>query len=317
MKQITSIAIAILFTFNVSIAQNDKGTIDDFGRISLTPVLPNDMENMPKGSQKLFLSKLKQIATKNGLGGVSANPQFVITGNVNVIDKELTETAPPMISYNLEANFYIVDYHNKTILRNVTVELKGVGKNETKAYASAIKLINPKSSKIRNFVKKGKNKIIEYYNTQCEIILKQAKNLEKMGDYEGAIYTLINIPTVCKECHYKALNNIEPIYKKMIGEDCKNDLDSAKIAFNNNDIEKAKQYLENIEPGTDCYNKAVDLAKKINEKSATKTDSTEYKVEMKENSNDNNENEKNKNLKEVVEKQAEKQSKTYDLDFIK
>ncbi len=236
MKKIINIALLTLLIYNVSFAQNNQGTIDDFGRICLKPVLAEDMGDMPTGAKKMLLSRLKQAATKNGLGSNSAIPQFIITGTIDVIDKEITETAPPMIAYNLEANLYICDYVNKTVLSNVTLELKGVGKTETKAYISAIKRINPKSSKVRSFIKKGKNKIIEYYNTQCEMIMKKANTLAKVNDYEGAIYTLISIPTVCKECHYKALNAIEPIYKKMIGETCEEDLEAAKSAYKEGDM---------------------------------------------------------------------------------
>jgi cytochrome c551/c552 len=264
MKKLGIIAILLIFISNMGYAQNDQGTLDDFGRITLTPVLAKDLGDMPAGAEKLLLSKLRQVATKNGLGGTSINPQFIITATVSVITKDVTETAPPMIAYNLEANLYIVDYVNKKTLSNTTVELKGVGKNETKAFISGIKRINPKSSIIRSFVKKGKNKIIEYYNTQCEFILKQANTLVKMDKYEEAIHMLMTVPEVCKECHYKALDAIDPIYKKMMGENCEEDLKAAQMAYNDGDMETAKNHLENIEAGTDCYDKAVDLAKKIN-----------------------------------------------------
>ncbi len=313
MKKIISIALVMLFFVNIGYAQNDQGTLDG---ISLTPVLSQDLDdNMPVSTKRLFLSKLGQIATKNGLGATTLSPQFLITGTVNVLNKEITETAPPMIAQSLEVNLYIVDYKSQKVLSNVTLELKGVGRNETKAFSSALKRINPKSSKIRSFVKKGKNKIIEYYNTQCEIILKQAQTLAKVEDYEGAIHTLITIPEVCKECHYKALDAIEPIYKKMIGEDCKEDLDAAKEAIKEGDMEAAKNYLEAIEPGTDCYDKAVDLAKQMNSKDP-ESRGFEGEVKMKAAAPATRE-EKAQAYKEVGAKHAKKKTTDeYDLNFM-
>ncbi len=316
MKKIMSIALVMLLVFNIGYAQNDQGTLDDVGRISLNPVLsPSQDDNMPMSSKKLLLSKLRQIATKNGLGGTSMTPQFIITATVNVINKEITETAPPMIAYSLEANLYIVDYKRKTVLSNLTLELRGVGKNETKAFASALKRINPRSSKVRSFVKKGKNKIIEYYNTQCEFILKQAQALVSIQNYEAAIYTLITVPEVCKECHYKALDAIEPIYKKMIGEDCQEDLDAAKEAMKEGDMETAKNYLEAIEPGTDCYDKAVDLAKQMNSK-GPESRGFEGEVKMQAAAPATRE-EKTQAYKEVGAQHAKKQTTDeYDLNFM-
>ncbi len=315
MKKVLNIMVLMLFIYSTGFSQNDEGTIDDIGRICLTPVVSENIGDMPASSQKYLWSKLRQIATKNGMGGTAAEPRFIITASASVASKEITETAPPMIAYNLEVNLYIVDYVKKTTLSNVTLELKGVGKNETKAYSSAIRRINPKSSIIRSFVKKGKKKIIEYYNTECEVILKQAQTLVKIQDYEGAIATLISVPVICKECHYKALNAIEPIYKKMMGENCKEDLDAAKTAYNSGDMETAKSHLEAIEPGTDCYDKAVDLAKKINNMDP-QSRGIEGEVKMKAAAPATRE-EKTKEYKKVGANHAKKnKNDDYDLNFM-
>lgn len=264
MKNILIILMFVLLLSLPTYAQNDLGTIDDYGRITLTPVLPNNMGDMPSHAKNLLLSRLQQVASKNGLGGVAIQPQFIITATVAVISKDITSTAPPMVAMNMEIELYIIDYVNKTTFSSVTLNAKGVGKNDTKAYIQGIKRINPKSSKVRSFVKKGKNKIIEYYNTQCDVIIKEAQTLEKQDKYEEAIHKLITIPEVCQECYFKALDAIDPIYKKMIGETCKEDITAAKTALDSDNIEDAKKYLNKIQPGTDCYDDAVDLAKLVN-----------------------------------------------------
>ncbi len=264
MKNKIIIILSILMLNFSGFAQNDLATIDDFGRIALAPVLPNDMGDMPSAARNLLLTKLGQIAAKNGLASAAVEPQFLITATVDVISKDITPTAPPMVAMNLEINMYIVDYVNKTVFSSYTYSAKGVGKTDTKAYIQGIKNINPKSSKIRSFVKKGKNKIIEYYNTKCDVIIKEAQALESVQKYEEAITKLISVPEVCQECYFKALDAVEPIYKKMIGENCKEDVTAAKTALQNNDIDAAKRYLMNVQPGTECFDQAVDLAKQIN-----------------------------------------------------
>ena len=261
-KLITLISVLLLSI--PSFAQNDLGTIDDYGRITLTPIAPNNVADMPESAKKLLLSRLQQVASKNGLGGVAIQPQFIITATVDVVSKDITSTAPPMVAMNMEITMYIIDYVNKTTFASVTISAKGAGKTDTKAYIQGIKRINPKSSKVRSFVKKGKNKIIEYYNTQCDVIIKEAQTLENQDKYEEAIHKLITVPEVCQECYFKAMDAIDPIYKKMIGETCGDDITAAKTALENNNIEDAKKYLSKIQPGTDCYDAAVDLAKQVN-----------------------------------------------------
>ena len=259
--------ITLIFVLLLSIpgfAQNDLGTIDDYGRIAMTPVLPTTMGDMPDNSRNRLLSKLQQVVSKNGLGGVAIQPQFIITATVDVTSKDITSTAPPMVAMRMEITMYIIDYVNKTTFASVTVSTKGVGKSDTKAYNAGIKNLNPKSSKVRSFIKTGKNKIIEYYNTQCDVIIKEAQTLEKQNKYEEAIHKLITIPEICQECYFKAMDAIDPIYKKMIGETCGEDITAAKTALENNNIEDAKKYLSKIQAGTDCYDDAVDLAKQVN-----------------------------------------------------
>jgi hypothetical protein len=314
MKKIFIILITFVSISNFAFAQNDLGTIDDIGRISLTPVLGNDLGDMPNEARNLLLSQIRQIAAKNGMGGTSTNPQFIITATTSVITKDVTSTAPPMIAYNLQVNLYIVDYVNKTILSNETIDVKGVGTNETKAYISGIKNINPKNPKIRSFVNKGKEKIIEYFNTQCDFIMKQAEALVKLEKYEEAIYMLISVPDVCKECHFKALDAIEPIYKKFKGESCDEDLETAQTAYNDGNMQAAKNSLEKIEPGTDCYDKAVDLAKKINSMDP-KSRGIEGEVKMAAAAPATRE-EKTQAYKEVGAEYNNQQKTEYDLNFI-
>ena len=55
--------------------------------------------------------------------------------------------------------------------------VKGVGENETKAYMSALKNLKTNDPNYQDFIEKAKNKIVEYYNSKCDFIIKEAKAL--------------------------------------------------------------------------------------------------------------------------------------------
>ncbi|MBN2757849.1 MAG: hypothetical protein JXR51_11775, partial [Bacteroidales bacterium] len=112
MKNKLIILISVLLLSINGYSQNDLGTIDDYGRINLTPVLPN-LPDVPDNAKKLLLTKLHQIATKNGVGGLSIQPQFIITSTVTVVSKDITSTAPPMVAMNMEIELFIIDYFNQ------------------------------------------------------------------------------------------------------------------------------------------------------------------------------------------------------------
>ena len=102
--------IALLF-FSLSYGQNDYGKSDDEARIVLSTFVPdNILENAPS-AKKLFVTKLGQIASRNGLGGSGAdgNNRFIISGDLNILTKDVLPTAPPKYAVTIETNLAVGD----------------------------------------------------------------------------------------------------------------------------------------------------------------------------------------------------------------
>jgi hypothetical protein len=284
MKKITLIIVLILLKF-VLYSQNNQGKADDAGRIALAAVVPDQIEGITPSAQSNLLNKLNQIAVKNGIGGSVFNNRFILTTNISVITKDITPSAPPMHAYTLEVSLYIGDGIDGTLFASTSVTLKGVGQSETKAYISAIQNLKVDDSKYKSFIETGKNKIIEYYNSRCDFILKEAEALANQNQYDAAIFNLIGIPEVCKECYEKALNAIPPIYQKKIDRECKMKLQEANSIWNaNQDINSAQSagaILSTIEPSSACFKEVQDLNKRISEK-VKQIDNREWNFKLKE-----------------------------------
>ena len=69
MQKIFLILLVAGFSCLSAHAQNNLGKTDDLGRISLTPVVPVQMDGMPENARSVLSNKLQQIAVNNGLGG--------------------------------------------------------------------------------------------------------------------------------------------------------------------------------------------------------------------------------------------------------
>lgn len=239
-------------------AQNSLGKADDLARISLSPIVPDELQTVPSYAKKMLENKLQQVATSNGMGG-GANPRFIITANVDILTKDITPSAPPMTALTLQVNFYIADVVAQKVFSNAVIEVKGVGTNENKAYISAIKKIAPKNPQLRHLVESGKEKIIEYYNSQCDFIITDAQAKADMKDFGRAIFTLTSIPEVCKECYDKAMGLVPDIYQKYMDDQCQKDLAAAKSAYGSKNIEETMMYLSKITPDSKCYEDAQTL----------------------------------------------------------
>jgi hypothetical protein len=233
--------------------------------------------------QNNLTNKLSQIASANGMGG-SANSRFIITANVSVLTKDITPTAPPMHAYTIEVTLFIGDGIEGTLFSSQSITLKGVGTNESKAYIAALNGLKVKDPIYQTFIEKGKNKIVEYYNSKCDFILKEAEMLTSKNDFDAAIAKLTSIPEVCKDCYDKAMTAVAPIYKKQIDRECKIRLMEATTTWNAaqdlSSADSAGAVLSQIEPGASCYKDALVLSSKIAQR-VKELDQREWKFQMK------------------------------------
>lgn len=265
MKKILLILVAFVFGLNLN-AQNSQGKTDDLGRIALAAIVPDQAEGIPQSARQLLANKMEQVAVQNGLGAAASNPRFCIVPVVNVLSKEITPTAPPMQALNLDVTFYIVDAASQTIFSQTNIQVKGVGQTEDKAYIQALKNLNVKAGQFKGFVEKGKEKILEYYNSQCDVVLKGAQALAGQKKYEESLFTLLSVPDVCRECFDKSMDLSVDIYKQYANYKCTEYMSGAKAAWANMNADKAAEFLGKITPDMECYEQAVKLADEITQK---------------------------------------------------
>lgn len=148
--------------------------------------------------------------------------------------------------------------------------MKGVGTNENKAFIEAFKTINTKNKDVIAFLEEGKTKIINYYSTNCDFIIKDAQTLVKQEKYDEAIYQLSLVPDVCKDCYFKCLDTLALIYQQKIDADCKVKFNEAKVTWAGaqtpNGAEKAVDILSTINPMANCQTDVTAFIKTIEAK---------------------------------------------------
>lgn len=264
---------------------NAQPKLSDFGRIVLNTYLPDNI-SIPHEAKGLLTTKLNQIASNNGMGGGSINSKFIITAALNIGTKDIISGAPQMIAQNLDITFFVGDASSNIIFSNTTINLKGVGVNENKAFIDAIITINPKNKEVVACLEEGKKKIIAYYSSQCNYIIKEALTLVEQEKYDEAIYKLSLVPEVCQDCYFKCLDTLANVYQKKIDADCKMKLSKAKATWSAaqdpSGAEKAGNILSTISPMSTCQSDVNELINSISSK--LKADEKEkWQFKMKQN----------------------------------
>lgn len=251
--------IAFLISLVMSGQENNNG-------ITLGAYIPEQSESIPKHAHNMLRNKLGRIITENGISDNVFNSRFIITPNITVLSKNITGTAPTMVVLNLDLTLYIGDGIAGNLFSSESIALKGVGTNENKAYMSALKRVNPNNPDIKRFISKGKQKIIDYYNQNCSLMIKKAQTLEAQNNFEEALFTLTSVPEV-SDCFNSVKSKIKPLFKKAIDRDCKVKLNEATAIWAaNQDIDAANSaglLLSGIEPTSSCFSQVKALYSKI------------------------------------------------------
>jgi hypothetical protein len=264
MKNIYLLTVALLFTL-FGFSQNNLKSADDSSRISLLAYMPDQISKISAEAKQVLFTKMNLLSTKNGIGGGLANPRFIITANVIELTKDVSSTTPTIYSYNLQVTLYIGDGIDGTLFSSIPVNLKGNGYSETKAYLKALKDLDVNDPKFKDFITEGKTKIIEYYNSKCDFIIKDADALASTKGYDEAIFKLASVPDVCKDCYAKCLDKIGVIYKAKMENECQTYIAQATTLMAQENYYEAAEVLSPILPDLSCYPKAQALLKDIND----------------------------------------------------
>ncbi|HPR11956.1 MAG TPA: hypothetical protein PLV06_06180 [Bacteroidales bacterium] len=267
MKKILLITFLVSFAFNNFSQESLK--LDDVGRIVLNSYVPEEL-GLPSQAHNLLENKLNQISTFYGMGGSSIDQRFVLMAVVNILSKDIIAGPPQLVALGFEVSLYVGDAIDNRLFSNGSVNLKGVGNNPNEALINGIKNISQKNQTIASLVQEGKNKIVEYYESNCDFIVIKARALEAQEKYDEAIFTLLTVPEVCKECYIKCMDAAGPIYQKKIDVDGLGKFNEARnlwaVAQNKTNAFKIADILSTINPNASCITQVDNLVKNINAK---------------------------------------------------
>ena len=279
MKRVVLLALLLLFS-----VANAQGRLDDSGRITIHAVVP-EYEGLPFEARKLLETKLSQIITLNGIADNDYYVRFVLTAKVNVISKDIVAGPPQRISQKLDITLMLGDIVEDKVYSQHTISALGVGTSEEKAFIAAIKQINANNKEIAQFIHKGKQRIIAYYQTNCENIMAEAKDLAARNQYEQAILLLSSIPDVSSDCFNESVTLTESTYSQMIETRGGELLRKAQNAWAKNPTRQganeATRYLQQINHAASCQTEVSKLLSQISDK-MNEIDRREWEQQMQE-----------------------------------
>jgi len=200
--------------------QSEEGpTLDDFGRIGFfTDIVTNDpdfdgraLDKVKKGLERMLLKESM---------GKSVDDRFGLVAVPIIYSKEKTSTTPPKYFYEFGVDIIAVDYKEKTKYGVYTYDgLTGMNANSQRALMSGLKGFKTNRG-FTEFVREMKQKIIDYYESNCDFILTDAETNASNDEFDNALSILSGVPTVCKECYDRAQEKSREVYMQKLEREC-------------------------------------------------------------------------------------------------
>ena len=235
----------------------------------LTIVIPQQTVELSPMAVTQLTSKIRQAVTLNGMTGGTRYSNFCITANLVETSKHMTGGLRPLVAVTTGLELSISNTRTGDSFGSTYVNLSGAGQNDRLAYMASISSLNPQNTALQSFLKATKKKIVAYYESQTNNIIRQAKSLSTKQDFEQAMYLLTTIPTCIS--NYDAVEDaILSTFQTFVDQDCTGKINKARQAWNaSQDREGAKiagAYLAAINPAAQCFDEAEELADEIKER---------------------------------------------------
>ncbi|MCF8234230.1 MAG: hypothetical protein K9G67_09435 [Bacteroidales bacterium] len=218
MKNLVYLFVLMLLLGSLaSQAQNTAGKADDEERISIGVTDPDNVADFSFNALNILKSRISKAVSLNGLSAANESAVINIKPIISILSKEITATAPPMVTAEVEVAMLLTDKYKGNSYGEVIYQFRGVGQTEEAAFTEAFKRLNPRDPKMRAFIQKGKEETIRYYNSHCDIVLSKANGYISAKQYRKAYELLMNVPPVSRECYDKAMLKISEFGDKVPG----------------------------------------------------------------------------------------------------
>ena len=234
------------------------GQKQQFGQITITPTV-SDKATLDRTGLKLLQNKLNQIVTKNEVAG-GFDRRFIITSTINILSENTSASIPQKTSMKVDFTFYVGDGIDGNLFGTSSIEATGVGDNHYSALYSAIRKIDASDGRLQSLINESKIRIVKYYNTIAPMLITDAKEQIKIGDFETALSKLSVIPSSCEK-YKEARTLISECGAKLIEKENKALLVNAKTAWssspNKEGAEAAKKFISGIRITSSAMQKEV------------------------------------------------------------
>jgi hypothetical protein len=262
MKKIIILVLAFCLLHTLCLHAQEQD--NKLSTISLAVVIPENVDGLTASQLSKLESKITSIVSESGIAASGYNQNFVIYPKFEIYNVQESKGGLRNITVaDCNLSLYVKQVSTKQVFSSYNKAIKGSGFNREEAIVNALSQINSGSEEINGFINKAKEKIVAYYNQNCDIILQKAERERMQKKYESALSILLSIPEEAEGSYAKAQPKAILVFKELQQYNCKKYLQEATTYAANNDYDNALKRLSWIDPTISCGNEAKALLNTI------------------------------------------------------
>lgn len=224
-------------------------------------------KNLSEAQAPKLESKMLQVIEKSGVANAGYSSGILLKPAISVEDTRIAEGGMQNITVTTcELTLYMVNAGDNMIVYNsMSRKLRGSGSTTEQALSNAINTMDVNDDVYKQFMSTSKQKIVAYYNTNCDKIMKQATEAEKKHDYEAAVSLLSSVPMEVT-CYTTANRKALSLYTKYEHQLCNKVVSYARGQMAIGNYEAALDALATISGRSACNAEANQLIAEADKK---------------------------------------------------
>lgn len=218
---------------------------EDIGKFTLGIACPDNANNLTASYYPKLESKISKALTSKGYT-TFGDSRFVCLPSLIIGDVSKAEGGMKDV-YSVAGNLEIIvrDNYNGTVFQTINEPIKGHAVNEVKAISNAISSAN--LSEFSNLLPSIKEKIVEYFITNKNKMIMEAKQMAGMNNFDEAISYLMSYPSEIIPEYSEVLEVAVNIYDQKIAHERQLQIEN-QMSENNSILMRANNALQSHNP---------------------------------------------------------------------
>ncbi|MCQ2244062.1 MAG: hypothetical protein MJZ32_07370 [Bacteroidaceae bacterium] len=136
--------------------------------VAFSVLPPAVSENIPQAASDKLGTKMIQIASKNGIGGLCKNPVLAMVSRVDCVQRELTGTAPQKAIVKYEVTMYCGNFITNDIYASSAQTITGVGSTFEDAASKAMNELK-NTADMQKMLQTASERAIKWYSATANV----------------------------------------------------------------------------------------------------------------------------------------------------